>query len=96
MSYLRDIQTVRDWNSFQLDYRYHETPYHITVWREDASHPAGITLDGNRIPDHWISLVDDHQPHTAEFVLAARQDPPRPKAKRRAGRTRSGPGPVRW
>jgi cellobiose phosphorylase len=64
-----------EWNSFVVDYRYHETPYHITVVREDEAHGAGITVDGTRVPDNWISLVDDHRPHTVEAVVAPRSQP---------------------
>ncbi len=35
-----------DWSQFGLDYRYHDTPYQITVLREDSAHAAGVTVDG--------------------------------------------------
>ena len=28
-----------------------------------------------RVTDEWIHLVDDHQPHTVEAVVAQRHDP---------------------
>jgi cellobiose phosphorylase len=61
-----------EWPSFVVDYRYHETPYHITVVREDETHAAGITVDGARVADNWISLVDDQRPHTVEVVVGSR------------------------
>jgi cellobiose phosphorylase len=60
------------WDSFTVDYRFHATPYHITVVRADETHSAGVTLDGQRLNDDWVQLVDDQESHTIEFVVGSR------------------------
>lgn len=56
-----------EWNGFQLDYRYGETVYQITVSR--ASGKMKMTLDGAALSENIISLVDDHQLHHVSLTL---------------------------
>ena len=66
---------MQAWREFSLDYRYHGTPYHITVRRADAPQNQSVTLDGVRQPDDSIPLVDDHEQHAVEVVVGTRQRP---------------------
>ncbi len=67
-----------DWPSFNLQYRYRETVYQITVIQVPATDDGEIgktrvTLDGSVTTDVAIVLVDDRQPHTAEVRVKSRQ-----------------------
>ena len=67
-----------DWPSFNLQYRYRETFYKITVIQFMATDAGQIgetqvILDGAVTTDAAIALVDDRQPHTAEVRLSNRQ-----------------------
>ncbi|MFC4527597.1 cyclic beta 1-2 glucan synthetase [Dyella halodurans] len=59
-----------DWASFKLDYRHHETDYHITVTRTDDL-IDGIKLNLDRKPqaDQCILLFDDGRDHYVEVRL---------------------------
>lgn len=53
-----------EWTSFKLDYRYHETDYHITVrWEAEMDGEALLRLDGKQQPDQCILLIDDGRDH---------------------------------
>ncbi|HEY0563602.1 MAG TPA: glucoamylase family protein [Methylophilus sp.] len=70
-----------DWNSYQVDYRHHETLYHITVHRvvDVNTQTAGVIVDGVRIyhegtqvavaAHHKIPLVNDQQVHQVEVYF---------------------------
>jgi len=61
-----------DWTTFKVHYRHRETVYHITVLqlRSGGGEP-GVTVDGTRQDSPLITLVDDHQEHTAEVRFVA-------------------------
>ncbi|GLZ89144.1 cyclic beta 1-2 glucan synthetase [Metapseudomonas resinovorans] len=52
------------WRGYQLRYRFGSTPYHINLVQTDSV--AGgqqVTLDGERLEDRRVPLVDDGQDH---------------------------------
>jgi cellobiose phosphorylase len=66
---LRIIPCIpRDWKSFKIHYRYHDTPYDITVLQSLAG-VSGITLDGGAVSGPAITLVDDHRAHSVEVRI---------------------------
>lgn len=61
-----------DWRSFTLHYRYRETTYHITIHSpQSPSAVHQITMDGVVLTDASIPLVDDHQEHNVDWMLAS-------------------------
>jgi cyclic beta-1,2-glucan synthetase len=58
------------WESFKLHYRHRETVYHITVLQTRAGSLASVNVDGVEQPDNAISLVDDHEEHSAEVRIS--------------------------
>ena len=58
------------WKSFQVHYRYRQTPYHITVRQTPgAAGLAGLTglkLDGAALPGPAVPLFDDRREHRVE------------------------------
>ena len=58
------------WTSFKLHYRYYQTFYHL-VFTQAAAHrgPSQLTLDGRRLPDGTLTLVDDLREHTVEVLF---------------------------
>lgn len=56
-----------DWESFNLDYRYGETVYQITISR--TQNKTGLTLDGIELDGDHIPLVDDHELHHVRLNL---------------------------
>ena len=56
-----------DWNSFQVQYRFKETVYHIAVLAAAGSdRTPRLTLDGVEVPGAAIRLVDDRRLHTVD------------------------------
>ncbi|MFZ2960889.1 MAG: glucoamylase family protein [Candidatus Ozemobacteraceae bacterium] len=59
------------WNGFTLHYRYRETIYHIAILRGKVGDAAtGVTVDGVLQHETTLTLVDDHQEHTAKVKLS--------------------------
>ena len=64
-----------DWDSYQIDYRYGQSIYHITVTL--GADTAGIMLDGQTLEEEHIPLEDDGQEHDVEVhVLCDAQTNP--------------------
>jgi cellobiose phosphorylase len=61
-----------DWKAFKIHYRYRETIYHIAVARLPVgnSQPV-VTVDGIKLENKIISLVDDHRDHRVEVQISA-------------------------
>jgi cellobiose phosphorylase len=59
----------RDWKSFKIHYRYHDTPYHITVLQTLAGEGHRITVDGVAVPGPAITMVNDHGAHAVEVRI---------------------------
>jgi cellobiose phosphorylase len=59
----------RDWKSFKIHYRYHDTPYDITVLQTLASEGHGLTVDGVAASGPAIIMVNDHRPHRVEVRI---------------------------
>ncbi|WP_416825165.1 GH36-type glycosyl hydrolase domain-containing protein [Ectobacillus polymachus] len=58
-----------EWESFDIDYRYGETTYAITVYCEES--PTSWTVDGKSIGEHsYLQLVDDGKVHKVEVYSA--------------------------
>ncbi len=63
------------WASYTLNYRYRETPYRIEVKKvEKGDESPSLILDGTRIAGMVLPLVDDGQPHVAEFQIPGAQE----------------------
>ncbi len=61
-----------DWPTFQLNYRYRETPYRIEVRQTRSAIPGtGWTLDGTPCPAPAVTLVDDRREHMVIVRLQA-------------------------
>ncbi len=60
------------WTRYKIDYRYRQTPYHITISTvPESSLGAGRAfLDGEELPGVIIPLIDDHREHSVELRLA--------------------------
>jgi cellobiose phosphorylase len=56
-----------DWESFKVHYRYRETVYHVTVLQTSDGSSAGVVVDGVKLHDNAIPLLDDHQEHSVEI-----------------------------
>ncbi|EAQ78926.1 GH36-type glycosyl hydrolase domain-containing protein [Blastopirellula marina] len=53
-----------DWTTFQIHYRFRETFYHITIHNHGAGATVcSMTLDGAKVHEEFISLVDDQCDH---------------------------------
>jgi cellobiose phosphorylase len=59
----------RDWKSFKIQYRYHDTVYDIIVLQAAAGKEGGLILDGVAASGPAITLVDDHRAHTVEVQI---------------------------
>ncbi len=63
-----------DWKTYSIKYRYGETMYRITV--NQTRHPevsdSMITVDGIKLADQDIILVDDHREHDIEISMNQR------------------------
>jgi len=59
-----------DWTSFELDYRYRQTLYRVSVRQiSTADDAVRVTLDGARQVDHGIALADDRLDHVVEVII---------------------------
>jgi cellobiose phosphorylase len=59
----------RDWKSFKIHYRYHDTAYDITVLQTLAGEGSGLTLDGVAASGPAITMVNDHRVHSVEVRI---------------------------
>jgi hypothetical protein len=50
-----------------VHYRYRETVYHVTVLQTSDGSSAGVVVDGVKLHDNAIPLLDDHQEHSVEI-----------------------------
>jgi cyclic beta-1,2-glucan glucanotransferase len=59
------------WTTCKIHYRYHLTPYHITISRLPDGSPGSdrTFLDGKELLEKTIPLVDDRREHTVEVRL---------------------------
>ncbi|KXS32758.1 MAG: Glycosyltransferase 36, partial [Candidatus Gallionella acididurans] len=61
----------KSWNSYKIHYRYRQTVYHITISRLDAD--AGdadqLLLDGKKLAEKTVPLVDDRHEHSVELKV---------------------------
>ncbi|WP_312061843.1 GH36-type glycosyl hydrolase domain-containing protein [Pantoea septica] len=55
-----------EWPSFAMTYQYGKSHYQITVSRGDEEYQ--VTLDGSRLPDDKIPLLEDGQNHRVDIV----------------------------
>jgi len=60
----------KDWQSFEIHYRYRETFHHITVRNlRDGRTISRVMLDGVEQQDKMIPLCDDRRDHRAEIEI---------------------------
>jgi cyclic beta-1,2-glucan synthetase len=61
----------KHWDLCKIEYRYRQTPYHITLSRLASGFPSTgqTSLDGEELTDGIISLVDDRREHRVEMRL---------------------------
>jgi cellobiose phosphorylase len=61
------------WESYKIHYRYRETFYHISVKHvgETPEQVIRVTVDGVKLPDNIIPLIDDRQDHVVEVRIMA-------------------------
>jgi cyclic beta-1,2-glucan synthetase len=59
------------WDGFKIHYRYGETIYHIEVLNPDqvSRHVQVVLVNGQKLEDNKIPLLDDHQEHTVVVTL---------------------------
>ncbi len=61
-----------EWDTFQIHYRYRQTFYHITIHPGDFdSGTSHFELDGDRILEDFITLIDDGQDHHVDVTSEA-------------------------
>jgi cellobiose phosphorylase len=61
------------WPGFKMIYRYGRTLYHITVERNEREE-SGLTLDGKRLTENMIPLVDNGRSHDVVLHLPTKND----------------------
>jgi cellobiose phosphorylase len=59
----------KDWKSYRLDYRFHETSYAVTVSHIAAGETPGSTVDGVAVPGTAIRLVNDQGTHVVVIKI---------------------------
>ena len=59
----------RDWKSFKIHYRYHDTLYDILVFEAGEGEEGGLILDGVAVTGPAITLIDDRLAHTVEVQI---------------------------
>jgi cellobiose phosphorylase len=61
------------WDSFQIHYRFHQTPYHIHVHNigSGGNLVRRVTLDGAEQRDNTVPLVDDQREHRVEVEIGS-------------------------
>lgn len=57
------------WTSFEVDYRFGETPYRIIVLPNGTDGRPGLTIDGTERQEPAIPLVDDGKPHVVVVCI---------------------------
>jgi cellobiose phosphorylase len=57
------------WKEFSMDYRYHQTDYHIQVEMQTTVLQSRTELDGVPVEGGQVTLVNDRQPHTIKIVI---------------------------
>jgi len=57
-----------DWSGFTLKYRFRETNYRLVARRVRPDESPAYTLDGTRLADPWLTLVDDGSDHEVKVV----------------------------
>ncbi len=57
-----------DWPGFTLKYRFRETHYRVVARRVRSDESPSYTLDGTRLSDPWLTLVDDGSDHEVKVV----------------------------
>jgi cellobiose phosphorylase len=63
----------RDWQEYQINYRFGKTDFHIRVQQGD--HADGeVTLDGKRLANGLIPLTDDGQTHEVLVRMSVKQE----------------------
>jgi len=61
---------LKDWETFNISYRYRETFYHIIVRQtHDAAGVMQLEMDGLILQDKTIPLVDDRKEHRVEVIV---------------------------
>jgi cyclic beta-1,2-glucan synthetase len=65
----------KEWPSFQMQYRFRQTTYHIEVTQitspiNTSSHEISIMLDGNACTEAVVILVDDGEMHTVKVTIS--------------------------
>jgi cyclic beta-1,2-glucan synthetase len=60
----------RDWKSFKIHYRYHDTTYDITVLQVPGSEAHGATVDGVAASSPAITMVNDCRAHAVEVRIS--------------------------
>jgi cyclic beta-1,2-glucan synthetase len=65
----------KSWATCKIHYRFGRTTYHISISRPSDHSPGSLqaTLDGKKLADLTIPLVDDGQEHSVEVRLAENQ-----------------------
>lgn len=59
-----------DWTTFKVNYRYRETVFHITITQIlGGGTGTQITLDGTKIPETCITLLDDRKEHMVIWII---------------------------
>ena len=59
-----------EWERYNVDYRYRETIYNITLIRlHNTGADSGIIVDGVKSDKLFIPLKDDKQKHTVEIIV---------------------------
>ncbi|AKL94015.1 glycosyltransferase [Clostridium aceticum] len=61
----------KDWQQYEMRYRYKNTYYHITVKNPNGTNHQvkEIQLDGIKVQEEYILLVDDQKEHKVEVML---------------------------
>ena len=60
-----------EWNSYSIDYRYHDTTYHITILQKQTGvDHIHMVLDGIEQEGSFVTLVNDKATHTIEVAVA--------------------------
>jgi cellobiose phosphorylase len=60
----------KDWDSYTIYYRFHETRYQIVIKIEgEGKRIDRMTVDGHEQPEHFVTLQDDHAEHHVVIEL---------------------------
>ncbi|AOY75885.1 GH36-type glycosyl hydrolase domain-containing protein [Clostridium formicaceticum] len=61
----------KDWQQYEMRYRYKSTYYHIIVKNPNAANHQvkKMQLDGTEVQEGYISLVDDQKTHEVQVIL---------------------------